>query len=321
MQLSDIDLRLLRVFVAVVESRGVTNAQTLLNRDASTISKQLKTLEERVGLRLCDRGRSGFELTPEGSAFFRKTNDLLRAIGRFEQDAKGLQGRLAGSVRLAMIDNLVTDSHCPVVDTLARYGNRPDNDVTLFFDVIAPAQIEQQVLEGNADLGIGIFPSHLSELQYETLYHETDWLICAPDHPLAQVTTEEEAQRALARAAKVSRTFLQTEDLQPIHADAGTVSAWVSNVEAAAMLILAGSHIGFLPSHYVRRWLESRELVAILPAVYYRRSPIEAVMRQSQDEKRPAVAALLDDLHTTLAGQQTANASQSQRVSASNTAV
>ncbi len=302
MQLSDIDLRLLRVFVAVVESRGITNAQTLLNRDTSTISRQLKTLESRVGLHLCDRGRSGFALTVEGDTFFRRTKELLRAIAHFEQDAKGLQGRLAGSLRLAMIDNLVTDPRCPMVDTLALYGNRPDNEVTIFMDVIAPAQIEQQVLEGKADLGIGIFPSHVSELHYETLYHETDLLVCAPAHPLAEVTTVAGAQQELPRTPKVSRTFLQAEDLQPLQAEKGTVSAWVTNVEAAAMLILAGSHVGFLPSHYVQRWIENDELVAILPEHFHRESPIEAVFRQTRDAKRLAVTALLDDLHTTLAG-------------------
>lgn len=303
MQFSDIDLRLLRVFVAVVESHGITNAQTLLNRDASTISKQLKTLEERIGLRLCERGRAGFSLTPEGSTFFRRTNELLSAIGRFEQDAKGLQGRLAGSIRLFMIDNLVTDPKCPVVETLARYGNRPDNEVTLFLEVMAPAQIEQQILESNADLGIGIFPSHLSELHYETLYYETDWLVCAPDHPLAEAKTVQAAQDEIERSAKVSRTFLQTQDVLPLQADEGTITAWVSNVEAAAMLILAGSHIGLLPSHYVATWIDRGELVAVLPAHYHRRSPIEAVMRHTRDEKRPAVAALLEDLRTSLSMQ------------------
>lgn len=301
MQLSDIDLRLLRVFVAVVESHGITNAQTLLNRDASTISKQLKTLEERIGLRLCNRGRTGFSLTSEGSTFFRRTNELLHAIGRFEQDAKGLQGRLAGSLRLSMIDNLVSDPQCPLVDMLTRYGNRPENEMTLFLDVMAPAQIEQQVMERNADLGIGIFPSHLSELHYETLYKENDWLVCAPDHPLAKATTVEAAKREFARAAKVSRTFLQTQDVQPLQPNEETITAWVSNVEAAAMLILAGSHIGFLPSHYVERWIDNRELVAVLPSHFYRHSPIEAAMRRNQDYERPAIAALLADLHISLA--------------------
>lgn len=301
MHISDIDLRLLRVFVAVVESRGITNAQTLLNRDASTISKQLKLLEDRLDLRLCKRGRSGFALTLEGHSFYRRTTELLRAIVDFEQDARGLQGRLAGNIHLALIDNLVSDPNCPVVDTLTRYGSRPDNDVTLYLDVMAPAQIERQVLEGTADLGIGIFASHMGELHYETLYKEADCLVCAPGHPLAKARTPSDVQTILSESAKVSRTFLKADDVQPMHSDRGTVTAWVSNVEAAAMLILAGSHVGFLPEHYARRWLDTGELVSVVPAIYRRNSPIEAVIRRTRDEKRPAVAALLEDLHAAMA--------------------
>lgn len=300
MHVSDIDLRLLRVFVAVVESRGLANAQTLLNRDASTISKQLKLLEDRVEMKLCERGRSGFALTSEGHTFYRRTTELLSAISTFEQDARNLQGRLAGHIYLALIDNLVSDPNCSVVETLARYGERPDNNVTLHIDVMAPAQIERQVLEGSADLGIGIFPSHLGELHYETLYEESDCLICSSKHPLAQAQTPADAKAILAESAKVSRSFLKADDVRPMPEGSGKVTAWVTNVEAVAMLILAGSHVGFMPEHYARRWLESGEMCTVLPDIYRRHSPIEAVIRQSRDEKRPAVAALLEDLHTAM---------------------
>ena len=296
MNIGDLDLRLLRVFVAVVESHGIANAQTSLTKDASTISKQLKLLEDRLGLRLCVRGRAGFSLTPAGKLFYRQTTELLRSIKTFEQDARNLQGKLSGDIHLALIDNLVSDPSCPVVEILSRYGKRPENAVTLYLDVIEPAQIELRILEGKADLGIGIFPYHLGELEYRTLYTETDLLVCAPDHPLAQATSRSQARHLLAESAKVSRGFLRADDLQAIHGDLSTVTAWVSNVEAAAMLILAGTHVGFLPEHYARHWISTGELIPVLPEHYRRQSPIEAVLRRTHDEKLPAATALLEDL-------------------------
>ena len=59
-RLSDLDLRLVRVFLAVVDASGVSAAQMTLNVGSSTISTQLATLETRLGFRLCDRGRGGF---------------------------------------------------------------------------------------------------------------------------------------------------------------------------------------------------------------------------------------------------------------------
>ena len=65
-QLSDMDLRLLQVFKAVVECGGMAAAELELNIGTSTVSRHVKDLETRLGLTLCRRGRAGFALTPEG---------------------------------------------------------------------------------------------------------------------------------------------------------------------------------------------------------------------------------------------------------------
>ncbi len=67
MKIDPSDVKLLKIFLAVVDSNGISNAQSVLNRDASTISKALTQLEERLSLRLCERGRHGFSLTAEGT--------------------------------------------------------------------------------------------------------------------------------------------------------------------------------------------------------------------------------------------------------------
>jgi DNA-binding transcriptional LysR family regulator len=49
-QLSDIDLRLLRVFIAVTESGGFAAAEIKLNINRSTISTHISDLEARLGM-------------------------------------------------------------------------------------------------------------------------------------------------------------------------------------------------------------------------------------------------------------------------------
>src|SRR5581483_6920367 len=61
-QVSDLDLRLMRVFKAVVECGGMAAAELELNIGTSTVSRHVKDLETRLGLRLCRRGRGGFAL-------------------------------------------------------------------------------------------------------------------------------------------------------------------------------------------------------------------------------------------------------------------
>src|SRR5256885_16544158 len=66
---SDLDLRLLRVFLAIVDAGGVSAAQASLGVGQSTLSSQLSTLETRLGFSLCERGRGGFRLTAKGRRF------------------------------------------------------------------------------------------------------------------------------------------------------------------------------------------------------------------------------------------------------------
>ncbi|TBU96594.1 LysR family transcriptional regulator [Stutzerimonas kirkiae] len=295
MNLTDLDLRLLRVFLAVVEARGISNAQAILGRDASTISKQISQLETRLGFRLCERGRSGFTLTEEGASIHRRAQELFAATRRFEQDARALSNQLSGPIRIAMIDNLITDPGCPLVATLERFSRREHNQVELFLDITAPARIEQAVLDQQADLGIGIFLHELQELDYLPLYREQDLLYASSSHPAASLSGERQ-KTALHESRKVVRDFLEQSDLVPLDIATATANAWVGNVEAAAMLILAGGHVGFLPAHYARHWVEQGQLVAIAPERYQRTSQIKAVTRQNKRRPRPPLQALLDDL-------------------------
>ena len=101
-------------------------------------------------------------------------------------------------------------------------------------------------------------------------------------------------------SAKVARHFLGSQDTTPLGGDPKHVTAWVSNVEAAALLILAGSHVGFLPNHYARVWIESGQMVAVRPDHFRRSSLIEAAARRSRDSQTPAVDAFRDDMAAVL---------------------
>jgi LysR family transcriptional regulator, transcriptional activator for bauABCD operon len=62
----EIDLRLLRVFMAVADHGGFAAAEVALGKNKSAISMDIANLEARLGSRLCQRGRGGFSLTDEG---------------------------------------------------------------------------------------------------------------------------------------------------------------------------------------------------------------------------------------------------------------
>ncbi len=79
-QFAEKDLRLLKVFMTVVDSGGYTAAQAELNVGTSTISNHMSKLEERLGARLCQRGRIGFQLTDKGEFVYQAARRLF-AVG------------------------------------------------------------------------------------------------------------------------------------------------------------------------------------------------------------------------------------------------
>lgn len=290
MVVTDIDLRLLKVFRAVVEAGGFSNAQAVLNVSQSTISTQMAQLETRVGFVLCQRGRSGFRLTSEGHAFYRRVVELFRSLQTFEAQTSEIRGGLSGVLRIGFLDNIITDAACPLREAMTRFIRQPDNRVRIALEVLSPSALEQGVLDQSLDAAIGIFHHRLAGLKYEPLYREQDVLVCHRSHSLAVVDDPRVLARALPSTPRVVRTFLGTAEF-PFEDDGR--EARVTSLEASAMLIMSGAYIGFLPRHYAQGWLASGELVELLPDKFVRHSQFHLITRDTQNAVSSALEVFL----------------------------
>ncbi|MDU1797383.1 MAG: HTH-type transcriptional activator BauR, partial [Pseudomonas aeruginosa] len=85
-QVSDFDIRLLRIFKTIVECGSFSAAESTLGLSRSAISLHMGDLEKRLGMRLCQRGRAGFALTDEGREVYRATQTLLAALEGFRAE-------------------------------------------------------------------------------------------------------------------------------------------------------------------------------------------------------------------------------------------
>ena len=73
----DIDIALLRAFVAVVETGSVTGAAALLNLTQAAVSQQLKRLEELFGTGLFERHHKRLSLKPAGERLMAHAQKLI----------------------------------------------------------------------------------------------------------------------------------------------------------------------------------------------------------------------------------------------------
>lgn len=113
----NLDLDLVRAYVIVAEMRSFSRAGERLLRNQSTISLQIKRLEEALGRRLLDRNPKQVRLTAEGEWFLAEGRRLLAindsVVGRLRE------GEVTGRVRLGTPEDFAT-RHLP--DVLARFA-------------------------------------------------------------------------------------------------------------------------------------------------------------------------------------------------------
>ena len=91
----DIDIALLRAFVAVVETGSVTGAAALLNLTQAAVSQQLKRLEELFGTELFERHHKRLVLKPNGERLIAHAHRLIALNDEVwgGDERAGLRGR------------------------------------------------------------------------------------------------------------------------------------------------------------------------------------------------------------------------------------
>lgn len=119
------DLDVLRTFVTIVDAGGFTRAGERLGRTQSTISLQMKRLEEAVGRQLLQRTARGVLLTADGDTFLSYARKILGLTEEMRDQL--MEPDVAGAVRLGTPEDFAT-VHLPGV--LARFA-RSHPKVTL----------------------------------------------------------------------------------------------------------------------------------------------------------------------------------------------
>lgn len=94
------ELRHLKYFVKVADEKHFGRAAAALNMAQPPLSRQIKDLEDEIGVRLFDRSQKGAALTPAGRVFLREARDVLaRAQFAVEQAKRAAKGE-AGELRI-----------------------------------------------------------------------------------------------------------------------------------------------------------------------------------------------------------------------------
>ncbi|APW35910.1 LysR family transcriptional regulator [Rhodoferax koreense] len=287
-QLTDMDLRLLRVFKSVVDCGGMAAAELELNIGTSTVSRHVKDLETRLGLTLCRRGRAGFALTAEGQRIYAETLRLLAGADAFRHSVDEIHRRMGGELHVAVFDKTASNPEAHLGDAIALFSEQAP-DVGLNLHVGSLNAIERGVIDGQYQVGVIPGHRHSESLSYDDLFGETMSLHCGARHVLFGADHAAMDWEALRRHQFAGLGY-HSPNMELSQRMRLPRKATGSDQESIANLILSGRYLGFLPDHYAQGFVDAGQMQAVKPSLFRYECRFFGILRRSPQPSRVALA-------------------------------
>ncbi|MEH6452106.1 MAG: LysR family transcriptional regulator [Psychromonas sp.] len=280
--IAEYDLRLLRIFVSVVENGGFAAAEVALGVTRSTISIHMSNLEERMKLKLCLRGRGGFSLTEDGQTIYRAVINLFESLNDFSLLVGTLSKELSGELVILCADQLNQSRQNKLAEVVKLiHANSPN--LHLVLDTEPIANIEKSLLKDKAH--IGLFPDyqHIEGLHYQHLNSEAVYLCCSKKHPFFNkvdtLIDKQELATAPAIHPGIDVDSSGIEQLQKLN-----LAAKSYQFDTRKAMILSGCYIGFMPQSYIQDELNQGEIRIIQPSQLTYQFNLSLVAKKSPRE-------------------------------------
>ena len=280
-------------FVRSVELGGFSTAARDLGLTPSAISKLVTRLEDRLGVRLLNRTTRRLALTPEGEAYFHRSQRILSDITEAENEVASFRTHPRGLLRVNVGTAFGMHQLAPALpDFLARH---PEMQVEL---TVTDRVVD--LIEEGADLGIRLGALVDSSLVARRIC-ELERVVCAAPSYLKRHGTPRKPDDLLKHnclsvdyAPNLRRWPFETaRGVERIEVT-GNVSA--NNADALLDLALLGVGVIRLSDAIVGEALANGKLVALLADVHHSEPlPLHAVYPQGR-HRSPRVAAMVEFL-------------------------
>lgn len=289
--MNDVEVRELRYFVAVAEELHFGRAAERLGMAQPPLSRAIREMERRLGVRLLERTTRRVSLTPAGEVLLRDARTALDAVAaavRRTQQA----GQAEPVLRLALKADY-DGGLLPQI--IAAYAREP---TALRVELVLAGRGEQEpaLRDGRADVALLPQPFNERGLDVEPLLTEPRLLAVAASDPLASrefLRLADLAGRVLPYGRPADREDDAPETRSPIRRTSAPCDlAQVFN------LVELGTTVWFPPTSIVRRHLR--------PGIAYRTvtdlAPLRLALAWPRESRSPAVAAFVRTAHLVAAG-------------------
>ncbi|MBS0208138.1 MAG: LysR family transcriptional regulator [Planctomycetes bacterium] len=255
-------LRALKIFCDVVRQRSFSRAADENDISQSGASQVVHQLEQSLGVKLIDRSKRPFVLTPEGEEYYEGCRGVVERYFALEDRVRTLHQDVVGRVRVASIYSVgLHHMNRYLQEFLTQH---PKANVRL--EYLHPNRVYQSIEDDVADLGLISYPKPSRTLQAIQWREEPMVLVVAPGHRLAGAKHVSLGQLDRERMIGFDRDLTIRNEIDRVlnqHRVEVQVVMEFDNIETIKRAIEIDAGIGLLPEPTVQREVQAGTLVAV----------------------------------------------------------
>lgn len=255
-------LKSLKIFCDVVSRRSFSKAADDNSISQSGVSQVINQLETRVGVKLIDRSKRPFALTPEGELYYEGCRKLVDRYFALEEEVRSLHGEVAGRVRVASIYSIgLTHMSRYIQEYMGQY---PKANVRL--EYLHPHRVYEAIENDQADIGLVSYPKASRTIKAVSWRDEPMLLVCAPTNRLAgrsSITLEDLNGTAIIGFDSDLTIRREIDRALAAHQTEVRVVMEFDNIETIKRALEIDAGVAILPEPSVAREVAAGSLVAI----------------------------------------------------------
>lgn len=177
------DIRIMEYYLAIVREGNISAAAEALHVSQPALSRQIKDLEEELGVTLFERGSRRIRLTEEGMILRRRAEEMVRLMQITESEISQAHSTLTGEVHIGAGESLAFHH----LSRIAGEIHREHPDVRFTITSGDTADLLDQLDSGLIDVAL-IFTDY-DHSQYQGIRLPNDdklGLLMRKDSPLAE---------------------------------------------------------------------------------------------------------------------------------------